>query len=87
MFKYDFIQSNPIIIRIILIREIPSLALLEVGPGDSVWDVGPEVYGIRPGVEHLNMPQRCISRTLSHLVAWISLGGGFDLPNATGFSN
>ena len=51
MFKYASVQSNLIIIHIILIRKIPSLALLGVGPGDSVWDVDPKVYGICPGVE------------------------------------
>lgn len=75
-------QSNLIVVRIIFVRKIPSLALLEVGPGDSVWDVRLKFYGICPGLDHLKTPRRrsredASSRALSHLVEWISSGRGF----------
>jgi len=48
-------------------RAKPSRAVVvdpcSIGPGDSVWDVGPKVYGIYPGIEHERAamePQRCI---------------------------
>jgi len=55
-----------------LIRKIPSLALLEAGPGDSVWDVGLNLYGICPG---LDPPEHAAI----HRTAEIHLPGPFHI--------